>query len=81
MLHDYLEAYLDKNHKINPGISMPPQEFVNELFDKWDKLTIREEGTSFKNNNIDASLFDSENKEAGKLTYKIDKKEWVIKGI
>lgn len=79
MLHDYFEAYLDKDHKINPGISMPPQEFVNELFDRWGKLTIREEGTSLKSAGIEALIFDDEDKEAGTLIYKIDRKEWAIK--
>jgi hypothetical protein len=81
MLHDYLETFLAKNHKRSPGISMPPQELVNELFDKWAKLTIREEGTSLKNKSIDALAFDVENNEAGTLTYNIDKKEWAMKGM
>jgi hypothetical protein len=81
MLHDYLETFLDKNHKLNPDISMPPQEFVNELFNKRGKLIIRENGTSLKNNSVEALVFDDEEKETGTLTYKIDKKEWAIKEL
>jgi hypothetical protein len=81
MLHDYLETYLDKNHKQKPDISMPPQEFVYELFDKRGKLVIREKTTSLKNNSVEALVFDDEEKETGTLTYKIDKKEWTIKEI
>lgn len=79
MLHDYFAAYLDKNHKISPDISVPDKAFADELFDKWDKLAIREEATRLKNNEVDAAVFDGENKEGGTLVYKIDKKEWSIK--
>jgi hypothetical protein len=79
MLRDYLRAFLDKKNETGRDIAPPPQEFVEELFDKWDKITIREDSTGLKNNNITASVFDVENRETGILTYKTDKKEWLIK--
>ena len=79
MMHDYFEAYLNKNHKTNPAISLPQKEFVDDLFGRWDKIIMRETGTSMNNKSINAVIYDAENKEAGTVTYKIDKQEWIIK--
>jgi hypothetical protein len=81
MLHDYFEAFLDKNHRMKPDILMPPQELVNELFDKRGRLVMREKDTSLKNNRVEVLMFDYENKEAGILAYKLDRKEWEARGL
>jgi hypothetical protein len=81
MLHGFFEAYVDKNHKTDQGILNVPQELAEEMISKWSKLTLREEGTKFKDSNISSLIFDAENKEAGMVVYKVDKKEWVIKDM
>jgi hypothetical protein len=81
MLHDFFEAYINKNHKTDPDILNVPQELAEEMFSKWKKLTLREEGTKLKDGNISSLIFDAEDRESGMLVYKVDKKEWVIKDM
>src|SRR6056297_190178 len=50
MLHDYFEAYLEKNYNGNFDIIMPPREIIDKLFETWNELKIREENTLFRNN-------------------------------
>lgn len=79
MLRDYFEAYLEKNHKLTPVISLPPAEFVDGLFEGFEKLAIREEDTGLRDKSVDAVFYGADDRRAGIITYRIDKGEWVIK--